>query len=265
MEQVRSLFQIPIGKQNSDAVETITVESYDQMQCDRYNETPGRLTGYDCPKCRNKGSIAYLQNGIEMHRICECMAIRQNQSNIAESGLAETLQKKTFDSYVCKEPWQTALKENVMNYAAKDRSQWLYLGGQSGAGKTHLCTAVCGVMLNRGVQVRYEMWQTILRDLSQFSTRQERFRQLTQAQVLYIDDFLKPIGGSMESERREISIAFEVLNERYVKNKVTIISSERIFHDLLEADKALAGRIKERCGGYLFAVTRSDDKNYRLR
>ena len=250
MEAIQNLLQIA-GKQNSDA--GITPESYDKMRCDWYNQSRGSLTGYDCPKCRNKGSIAYLQDGVEMHRICECMAIRQNQSNITQSGLAETIRTKTFDAYQCKEDWQTAL-------------QWLYIGGQSGAGKTHLCTAVCGVLLQRGLQVRYEMWQTIFRDLSQFATRQERFHQLTQAQVLYIDDFLKPIGGNVsDTNPKEISIAFELLNERYTRNMVTIISSERIFRDLLAADKALAGRIKERCGGYLFAIMRSDEKNWRLR
>lgn len=265
MEAIQDLLQIPIGKRNSDAG-SLTPESYDQMRCDWYNQSEGSLTGYNCPKCRNKGSIAYLQDGMEMHRVCECMAIRQNQSNITQSGLSDAIRTKTFDAYQCKETWQTALKENVMHYAEKNRPQWLYIGGQSGAGKTHLCTAVCGVLLQRGLQVRYEMWQTIFRDLSQFATRQTRFQQLTQAQVLYIDDFLKPISNKFDDTNpKEISVAFELLNERYTRNMVTIISSERIFRDLLAADKALAGRIKERCNGYLFAITRSDEKNWRLR
>lgn len=265
MEAIQTLLQIPIGKRNSDAG-SLTPESYDQMRCDWYNQSEGSLTGYNCPKCRNKGSIAYLQDGMEMHRVCECMAIRQNQSNITQSGLSDAIRTKTFDAYQCKETWQTALKENVMHYAEKNRPQWLYIGGQSGAGKTHLCTAVCGVLLQRGLQVRYEMWQTIFRDLSQFATRQTRFQQLTQAQVLYIDDFLKPISNKFDDTNpKEVSVAFELLNERYTRNMVTIISSERIFRDLLAADKALAGRIKERCNGYLFAITRSDEKNWRLR
>lgn len=264
MEAIQDLLQIPIGKRNSDTV--LTPESYDQMRCDWYNQSEGSLTGYNCPKCRNKGSIAYLQDGMEMHRVCECMAIRQNQSNITQSGLSDAIRTKTFDAYQCKESWQTALKENVMHYAEKNRPQWLYIGGQSGAGKTHLCTAVCGVLLQRGLQVRYEMWQTIFRDLSQFATRQTRFQQLTQAQVLYIDDFLKPISNNFDDTNpKEVGVAFEILNERYTRNMVTIISSERIFRDLLAADKALAGRIKERCNGYLFAITRSDEKNWRLR
>ena len=160
MEAIQDLLQIPIGKRNSDTV--LTPESYDQMRCDWYNQSEGSLTGYNCPKCRNKGSIAYLQDGMEMHRVCECMAIRQNQSNITQSGLSDAIRTKTFDAYQCKESWQTALKENVMHYAEKNRPQWLYIGGQSGAGKTHLCTAVCGVLLQRGLQVRYEMWLSLI-------------------------------------------------------------------------------------------------------
>ena len=78
MEAIQNLLQIA-GKQNSDA--GITPESYDKMRCDWYNQSRGSLTGYDCPKCRNKGSIAYLQDGVEMHRICQCMAIRQNHTH----------------------------------------------------------------------------------------------------------------------------------------------------------------------------------------
>lgn len=238
---------------------SVDTDIYAQMRCDWYNQTVGTLTGYDCPKCRNRGYIATLEDGYETHKECSCMAIRRNRRNMEQSGLSEAIKTMTFDAYVCKEQWQTSLKANVMNYASKNRSQWLYIGGQTGAGKTHLCTAVCGVLLERGVQIRYEMWRTIYRDLTQFKTKQERFQQLSDAQVLYIDDFLK----SNEPER-EIAIAFDVINERYARNKTTILSSELVSKDLFQLDAALAGRIKERCNGYMFRIEASDGRNYRM-
>lgn len=242
-----------------------TEEAWAQMHCDWYNQSEGKLKGYDCPKCRNKGAVAFLRNGAEVHRICDCMEIRRSRQNIAASGLGEALRTKTFESYRCPETWQQHLKENVMRYAEKPRPQWLYLGGQTGAGKTHLCTAVCGALLRQGIQVQYEVWQSVVRDLSQFQTRQARFSALECAQVLYIDDFLKPLGQDrLPTDRAELSAAFALINARYAASRTTILSSELDLHDLISLDPALAGRIRERCGGYFFRISRDPKKNYRM-
>ena len=43
----------------------ISMDAYTQMQCDWYNATEGKLTGYDCPKCKNRGSIAAVKDGYQ--------------------------------------------------------------------------------------------------------------------------------------------------------------------------------------------------------
>ena len=48
----------------------ITPEAYVQMQCDWYNATQGSLTGYDCPKCKNRGSVAVAKDGYQV--MVEC-------------------------------------------------------------------------------------------------------------------------------------------------------------------------------------------------
>ena len=63
---------------------------------------------------------------------------------------------------------------------------------------------------------------------------------------------------------KEINIAFEIINERYARRKPTIISSEVFLRDLIQLDGALAGRIRERCGGYLSQISNGDERNYRL-
>lgn len=260
MEKVGNLLKHMPERLLSDTI-SVTDNSVtpEQMHCDWYNQTVGKLTGYDCPKCKNRGYIAVLEDGYEIHKECECMKIRQTRQNIARSGLSEAIQTMTFDAYICKEPWQERLKAAAMHYANKNRSQWLYIGGQSGAGKTHLCTAVCGVLLERGVQIRYELWRTIYRDLSDYRTQREKLQQLSDAEVLYIDDFLKSSDAA-----KEVTIAFEVIGERYARNKTTIISSEYVFDGLKGIDPALAGRIKERCGGYMFRIDMDDSRNHRL-
>lgn len=272
MEQV-GIFLPPAMTASSDS---ITPESYAQMQCDWYNATPGSLTGYHCPKCKNRGYIAVINDGYQSRKECECMKIRKNRQNMEQSGLADALYSMTFDSYICTEPWQERAKATAVNYANKQDGRWLYMSGQSGAGKTHLCTAVCGVLLDRGLSVRYEMWRTLCREMQKFDTREEKFRQISECDVLYIDDFLKsaalkPDTGEYRQARpdkdvsKEINIAFEIVNERYARKKPTIISSEVFLRDLFQLDAALAGRIRERCGGFVAQISNGDDRNYRLR
>lgn len=254
----------------------ISMDAYTQMQCDWYNATEGKLIGYDCPKCKNRGSIAAVRDGYQILMECDCMKIRRNRANIVQSGLSDALSSMTFDSYKCTEPWQERAKATAVNYANKQNGRWLYMSGQSGAGKTHLCTAVCGVLLDRGLSVRYEMWRTICREMQKFDTREEKFRQISECDVLYIDDFLKsaalkPDTGEYRQARpdkdvsKEINIAFEIVNERYARKKPMIISSEVFLRDLFQLDAALAGRIRERCGGFVAQISNGDNRNYRLR
>lgn len=257
--------------------ETIAADSYDQMQCDWYNSTIGNLTGYNCPECKNRGYFAIMENGYQQRKECRCMNIRRCLRNISESGLSDALQSMTFDSYICKEPWQERAKATAMNYADKHDGRWLYLAGQSGAGKTHLCTAVCGVLLQHGVSVRYEMWRTLCRDMQKFETRDKKFQEISECDVLYIDDFLKSAflkaesadsKGTIKPDKeltKEINIAFEIVNERYARKKPTIISSEIFIQDLFQLDGALAGRIRERCGGFVSQISNSNDRNYRMK
>lgn len=254
----------------------ITPEAYVQMQCDWYNATEGSLTGYDCPKCKNRGSVAVAKDGYQVMVECECMSIRRNRQNVLQSGLQSALQSMTFDSYVCTEPWQERAKTTAKNFADKQDGRWLYMSGQSGAGKTHLCTAVCGVLLDRGVSVRYEMWRTLYREMQRFDTRDQKFHQISDCDVLYIDDFLKSAAVKPDTEsgklarpdrdtQKELNTAFEIVNDRYVKNKITIISSEIFLSDLFSLDAALAGRIRERCGGFVSQISNGNDRNYRLK
>lgn len=257
--------------------ESITPEAFAQMQCDWYNASTGNLTGYDCPKCKNRGYFAVLNDGYQGRKECECMIIRKNRKNMEKSGLADALDSMTFDSYICTEPWQERVKATAMDYADKHDGRWLYLAGQSGAGKTHLCTAVCGVLLQRGVSVRYEMWRKLCRDMQNFETRDKKFQEISECGVLYIDDFLKSAflkaesidnKGNIKPDKeltKEINIAFEIVNERYARKKPTIISSEIFIQDLFRIDGALAGRIRERCGGFVSQISNSNERNYRMK
>ena len=98
--------------------------------------------------------------------------------------------------------------------------------------------------------------------MQSFQKRDECFQKLCRAQVLYLDDFLKI--GTLEKNRE---IAFEILNERYLRGKATILSSETGIAALYRLDEAIAGRIAERCenGKYCVEIQRGSGRNYRVK
>ena len=87
--------------------------------------------------------------------------------------------------------------------------------------------------------------------------------------VLYIDDLFKTGRSSSEVKQRptqaDINLAFEILNARYIRKKITIISSECTISDLIDIDEAIAGRIKQKCGEFCININPDRNKNYRLK
>ena len=125
----------------------ITFDNYDpaahaRMKADAINSTPGSLTGIDCPKCKNRGSIALpREDGSVSVQDCDCMKIRRCIWEMEKSGLKNIIREKTFDSYAATEPWQKTIKAGAVAYAEHPEG-WLLFCGQPGSGKTHLCTAI---------------------------------------------------------------------------------------------------------------------------
>ena len=158
-----------------------------------------------------------------------------------------------------------------MDYA-KNPEGWFYLGGQSGCGKTHLCTAICREFLLEGKQVIYMLWRDDIAKIKGFATdpeeRQKLMERFKTAEVLYIDDLFKtgknPDGYDPKPTAADINAAFEIINYRYCNPKLlTIISSELNEDELMDIDEAVGGRIFERSKSFSIAKDRS--RNYRMR
>jgi DNA replication protein DnaC len=86
---------------------------------------------------------------------------------------------------------------------------------------------------------------------------------LKEVDVLYIDDFFKTNSG--EPTIADVNLAFEILNARYVKNLITIISSEYFSCELMDIDEAVGSRIYEMTKGNRLDVSRDRKRNYRLK
>ena len=246
--------------------------AYGKMKADSYNQMAGDLTGLDCKKCQNRGNFAYTkEDGNVTFSECECMKARRSIWKMEKSGLKNVIKEMTFERFMVTESWQENIKTRAMAYA--DRMEgWLLFCGQVGSGKSHLCTAVCRHRLLKGDAVRYMPWRDDIAKLKALSldneNRERYISDLKTAQILYIDDLFKTgraADGSSNPTGADISIAFEIINYRYINHLPTIVSTEKTPQELLAIDEATASRIIERAKANTLNISRKDNRNYRLR
>lgn len=261
--------------------EPMSQEQRERNNAETFNSSSGSLKeqdGYQCDICHNKGLVmtAYQTEGgywSTFCRECKCMDVRRSIRKMERSGLKNIIRDYTFDKYQASEPWQQTLKNAAQAYA-KHPKGWFFIGGQSGAGKTHLCTAICREFLLAGRTVKYMLWRDdIVRlkltankeNLDEYNSSIAGFKTV---EILYIDDLFKTgkdkDGNPQFPTVADINIAFEILNYRYNNPELlTVISSECTVNDLILVDEATGGRIFERAEAYSLKPDKA--KNYRLR
>lgn len=232
-----------------------------------FNRTPGKLTGYDCPMCLNRGKFMEIRKEsgrvYRVFRECECMKTRKSLREIERSGLAPLMGECTFDTWEEREPWHKQAKKLAMAYA-ENPDGWFVMAGSVGAGKTHLCTAVCGELLKRAIPVRYVLWRDLTTQAKAVLMNNEAYQAfvapLKRIKVLYIDDLFKT--GGQKPTPGDINLAFEILNNRGNGGLPTVISSELTVEDITNIDEATGSRIYQRSKGYYIPLR--GKKNWRL-
>lgn len=249
---------------------------------EHYNSEPGNLhlsDGYDCPKCKNRGHIGFVDIDRDRRSVyqrypeCSCMAIRRSILRMKASGLEKSIKDYTFKRFEIKELWQQTMFDMAHRYLDNGvkEGRWLYLGGQPGCGKTHICTAVAGKLLYER-PLLYVIWPQVVKMLNAVVNDAEDFSRemgrLQEIDVLYIDDLFKPVtddmGRTMPPTPAEKKRAFELFNYRYVNRLPTILSSEWDIQEITDLDEATGSRIAERSQGYCMTIGRDRTRNQRL-
>lgn len=239
-----------------------------ERECSVFNDLEGSLSGYNCPKCKNKGVI-YKPRFNDYHKYwyptsidCDCKKIRAEINRREKSGLNKLVQKYTFDSYNATQEWQKTVAKKACDYVRHIRG-WFFIGGQVGCGKTHICTAIVNALISRGKAARYMIWADEITKLKQYSTEPKDYNrllnELKNAEILYIDDFIK----AKNPTASDIDNTFKIINHRYNEDLPTIISSELSISQILHIDEALGSRIVEMTGDNALYIAPDSDKNMR--
>lgn len=257
-----------LKSQNIQSTFDFTSSEYLQKQCRNYNSKIGNLNkidGYNCENCKNKGDLWVVFNGEILTQKCpECTLIRQSIANINASGLDNL----GFNNFFDVDDWQKALKQKGLDFVDNTKGEWLFIAGQSGCGKTHICTAVLRQLIFKyRIKIAVFKWQEDAKKLKQLSNDKEysiMCEPFKTAKVLYIDDLFKCRRGEKPTPA-DINLAFEIIDYRYCHKLLTVISSEISLGEIIVFDEAIGGRIKQRTKDYAIYIQPDKNKNYRLK
>ena len=211
------------------------------------------LDNVNCPICGNTGYLVPSGNP------CECMKKRHSLRILKQSGMSENIERCSFDNYETPDAQTKKVKQKALAFVNSNARGFL-IAGQSGAGKTHICSAICRHFYDNGYKLRYIVWRTTATELkgmvNETAEYTKEINRLRNVPVLYIDDFLK---GTISDA--DINLAFTIINDRYNRaDSKTIISTELPANKLVEIDEAVGGRILEMSKGF---VVQAPSTNWR--
>lgn len=227
---------------------------------------------YHCKKCNDTGFVTFWHNGVEYAKPCNCYKARKSLENAEKSGFGCLLDIYTFDRFSTDLGFQKRLYDRAQKYLNENGNKWFAVFGKSGAGKSHICTAICKAFLEKGIEVRFISWLDTIRQLKAVANDpayEQIIEPIKNAEVLYVDDFFKNETYAKPTPA-DIKIANEIFNYRYNKSRretavcKTLLSSEKSFFDIMEYDEAIAGRIYEMAGEFTTNL-KEDAINYRLK
>lgn len=280
MQELNARYGVELGSDSETEEERLARDRKRcEWLCEAENNRQGKLNegdGYNCNVCNNKGYISvpefYMNTYNTSHTPCKCAKIRSTIRALKRSGLEDVVHDYTFDKYIATEDWQKSVLNAAHRYLEDCENNWFFFGGATGAGKSHICTAIAISLLKQNKEVKYMLWQDESKRLKarvndvEYGDLIEKYKSVD---VLYIDDLFKTGKDNSQTSQRpttgDINLAFEIINSRYARKKLTIISSECTMTDLLDIDEAVAGRIKQKSGEYCINIAPDRSKNYRLR
>lgn len=220
----------------------------------------------DCEICKGLGFILKQDDGITTSKYCNCVRKKINQERFEKTEIANK-EGYTFKNYETTEDWQLDILNKAKEYVkAYDGNAWFYIGGQVGAGKTHICTAIVRNLgeLNN-ITYQYIKCDEEIEKLKRLTyEQQEEYEKiifgLKNVDLLFVDDFMRK--APTETDKAKL---FDIVNYRYLNNKACVFSSENPLFEILSIDEAIGSRIFEKAKNFNIEIEKEFKKNYRLK
>ena len=182
---------------------------------------------YECSECGDTGTVGY--------RMCRCMRDKLIKAGLESSGMYELIKTQSFDNFELKYysgdalPRMKAIFDIAKKYAEDfeaEKSGSILMMGGTGLGKTHLSSAMGGLIIEKGNDVYYANAVDMLADFEK-----EKFGNLRSSEsadtekyfscdLLIIDD----LGTELVSQF-STSCLYNLINSRLIRKKSTIINT----------------------------------------
>lgn len=184
---------------------------------------------YNCPDCKD--------TGYQGQQMCACLKSALTRESMKRAGVDRLFETQRFETfkleYYQQDRRTLQLMKNYLEHCRQfadefsgETSENLLLCGGTGLGKTHLSTAIAGVVVERGFDVLYESAPNLL---SAFEA--ERFGRTSistaadsshyfECDLLIIDDLGVEMGNTFT-----VGVLYNLLNTRIVTRRPMIIST----------------------------------------
>ena len=224
-----------------------------------------------CDKCNNLGYSYYIDEQGEVRgRWCTCHSQRLLLQKLENVGLGKYF-NKTLADFTTNYGWQEYMFNTATDYINEGYKEgnWLMICGQYGSGKSLLSSIVLKEILS--AEEKYVpiaiVWSSFVEQykLAWGTENREKLQEIINivdemktADILYLDEILKVDTQSTQN------VLFDIINFRYLNDKPTILTCEKLYDDLKVRFPALCGRVFEKTSHkYLLQIGYDDEKNMR--
>ena len=258
----------PAERRLGKAIAEMNANEFLQYSVLSENLKEGNLEGGDCKICKNKGLVYGIHDGLETVKECECMESRRAKKVIELSEYAKYITSKTFENFeIVDEVHKYALRQ-AKNYIKQSKYPFLFVGGTTGTGKTHLTVATFFQLTQQGYLGEFVKWEQEFNLLMGERTQdtvayRKRMAKLKYTPLLLIDDFLWN-NENAKPTAFEYKTAKEIIDERSLRGLRTIFSSNYTLTTLFNSEPVVGGRINEFSGGSKNFAIELSGKNFRL-
>ena len=186
---------------------------------------------YECTLCNDSGFIDT--------RMCTCLKRKLVEASYAKSGMGRLMREQTFGNFSLDYYASDSIGDRIMrsNYAkmkryaeefSSDTTENLVLFGATGLGKTHLSSAMAGVILQKGFDVFYVTANSMISDyesqrFGNSSTGSETGSSIDRyvtCDLLILDDL-----GAEIINQFTTSVLYELINKRINESRPTVINT----------------------------------------
>lgn len=211
-----------------------------------------------CPICEGREWILKIKDGVEIAVPCKCrekavMSRRLRFADIPEAFRGMNLRSFRMDVYRKQESKKMVsdackiIKTYLDDFESqKERGMGLYIWSRTkGSGKTRIAAGIANELM-KNYAVKFAVSLTILQEIKNTWRRDTEYSENQLLDALYTTDILVIDDFGVERPADWINDKmYQIINERYINQKVTIYTSNDPL-DKLSYDDRITNRIKER-------------------